>query len=440
VKVTVVIPTHNGERFLGPCLDALERTRLPDGDALEIVVVDNGSNDGTAQLLAARPHVKALFFERSLGFSHANNAARAVSGGDVVAFLNNDTAVDPGWLSRPLEILRSDRRVAAVGSKLLFMHPYTPVRIAGGRHAFIASAVCHGPLGDKVRYRLPTPPEEERDGVRGRWLGPDDVAYVPAPIAGIDGEPVAPPVLRVLSADAGGPLEVRVGGAVRTLRRVPGIVPLEGHEARATVRLVQNVGNYVTARGEGGDVGSGEEDRPDVPRAEEIVPALCGAALIVRRSALDAAGWFPSYYTMYYEDSDLCMRLRQAGGLLVSCPSSVVSHYHTGTSREFSPRFIEHVSRSTLLFVARYGRPGLVARTLARKVRDSARELRHAGGRNVVERLRAANGSRGFASGLLALPRVLADRALAPAAVETSALFGAERSPYVPPSAVGRTT
>ena len=132
MKVSVVIPTRDGRRFLERCLPALGRSRLPPGVELEAVVVDNGSTDGTADLLRQFPFVKPLVFREPLGFARANNAARAVAGGEVVAFLNNDTEVDPAWLLRPLEILRGDARVAAVGSKLLFMHRFVAVRFGAG--------------------------------------------------------------------------------------------------------------------------------------------------------------------------------------------------------------------------------------------------------------------------------------------------------------------
>jgi GT2 family glycosyltransferase len=134
------------------------------------------------------------------------------------------------------------------------------------------------------------------------------------------------------------------------------------------------------------------------------VPAICGAALFARRDALDAVGWFPDYYTVYYEDVDLCLRLRSRGGTLVFCPSSIVDHYHTGTNREHSPRFVENVARSSLLFVSRYGAPGVIARALRDRIRYSRDELLHGGG------WRHAAGMRGFLSAVPALRRTLASR------------------------------
>lgn len=382
MKVSVIIPTLNGSRFLGPCLDALFETRLPAGAELEAIVVDNGSDDGTDRLLALYPRVKPLFFPKPLGFARANNAARDVASGDLICFLNNDTQVEPEWAERPLQLFAQDPSVAGVGSKLLYMHRYLPVRFSAPVQADVG--LLPQALQDKVR--------RSADGT---------TLYLPLPVPRIDMPLAADPVVRVLQ---GRPeTTVTVGEAsTHALQRFPALVAVDPRGP--SLRLIQNAGNFINERCEGGDVGSGEEDRPGRYDAEEVVPALCGAALWARRSALDGVGWFPSYYTVYYEDVDLCLRLRSRGGTLIFCPSSRVSHYHTGTNREHSPQFVTNVARSSLLFASRYGGARTIARTLARRMGDAQNELVHGGG------WATAAGTRGFLSALTALPRPLAAR------------------------------
>ncbi len=397
MKLSVVIPTSNGQRFLGPCLEALLRTRLPKGAEIEPIVVDNGSTDGTSELLAHYPSVKALNFPRPLGFARANNAARQVATGAIVCFLNNDTEVEPGWIERPLEIFSRDERVAGVGSKLLFMHRYVPVRfsLGPGARLRVGPTIFNGPLDAKVRWSV-----NMRDG----WAQDGSTAYVPLPVPQIDTPLTTTPVVRLL--EAAGRVEgstVRVSNrAPHYIERLPAILPVD--ESAATVRLIQNAGNFLNERCEGGDVGSGEEDQPGRYASEEIVPALCGAALFVRREALDAVGWFPDYYKFYYEDVDLCLRLRSRGGLLIFCPASIVNHYHTGSNREHSPRFIENVARSSLLFASRYAGPALLARMVRDRIGYARDELVLGGGWT------AAAGTRGFLSALPALRKTFASR------------------------------
>lgn len=381
MKVSIIVPTMNGSRFLGPCLDALRDTRLPPGGELELVVVDNGSTDETPNLLARYPEVKALYFSKPLGFAGANNAARGAATGDLICFLNNDTQVEPDWAQRPVEIFTSDSTVTGVGSKLLYMHRYLPVRFSAPVEAE-AGLLAQG-LQDKVRR-----------SADGRTI------YLPLPVPRIDPPLTTDPVVRVLRAHPD--TTVSAGKAPRPLGRVPALVAVDPRGA--TLRLLQNAGNFINERCEGGDVGSGEEDQPGRYDKEEVVPAICGAALWARRSTLDAVGWFPSYYTVYYEDVDLCLRLRSRGGKLVFCPSSRVGHYHTGTNREHSPLFVENVARNSLLFAGRYASARTLARTLAQRLRDSRNEMVHGSG------WAAAAGTRGFLSALAALPRPLVSR------------------------------
>jgi GT2 family glycosyltransferase len=98
----VVIPTWNGARFLGPCLAALAAQTRRD---FEVLVVDNGSTDDTAAVLAEHPEARHLRLARNEGFAVACNAGIAASRGEVVVLLNNDTEVEPGWLAALLAAL-----------------------------------------------------------------------------------------------------------------------------------------------------------------------------------------------------------------------------------------------------------------------------------------------------------------------------------------------
>ena len=88
-----------------------------------MIVVDNGSTDGTQKFLQseqAAGRLRAIFNDTNAGFARAcNQGARAVTA-PFVLFLNNDTEVQRGWLEPLLAVADADSNVAAVGSKLLF--------------------------------------------------------------------------------------------------------------------------------------------------------------------------------------------------------------------------------------------------------------------------------------------------------------------------------
>ncbi|GAB4237147.1 MAG: hypothetical protein Kow00109_10930 [Acidobacteriota bacterium] len=99
--VAVVIVTWNGRRHL----EALLPTLLPQRPG-EIIVVDNASQDGTAEWLRREhPGVRVLRNDRNLGFAAPNNRGAAATRRPVLAFLNNDTRCHSDWLARGLEAL-----------------------------------------------------------------------------------------------------------------------------------------------------------------------------------------------------------------------------------------------------------------------------------------------------------------------------------------------
>jgi GT2 family glycosyltransferase len=98
LAVSVVIPNFNGRRWLPGLLATLAaQTRAAD----EVIVVDNGSQDGSVQWLAAEhPGVRVLSLPDNTGFAHAANRGLAAAGGALVALVNPDVELAPDWLMR----------------------------------------------------------------------------------------------------------------------------------------------------------------------------------------------------------------------------------------------------------------------------------------------------------------------------------------------------
>ena len=117
---SIVIPVRNRAALTRQCLDVLFNP--PEEDVLcEIIVVDDGSTDSTAEMLAEHfEQVRVVRHDRSLGFADACNDGAAEATGEWLVFLNNDTIPQPGWLEALLLYAKSRERVGLVGSKLLF--------------------------------------------------------------------------------------------------------------------------------------------------------------------------------------------------------------------------------------------------------------------------------------------------------------------------------
>lgn len=116
-KVAVVIPNWNGAEVLNGCLAALgEQSLVPD----RVVVVDNGSEDDSLAVCASYPWVEVVALPTNTGFAWAvNEGLRSVSEVDLVAVLNNDTQVMPGWLENAIRPLADEPTCAAVSSRMV---------------------------------------------------------------------------------------------------------------------------------------------------------------------------------------------------------------------------------------------------------------------------------------------------------------------------------
>jgi len=97
-SVSIVIPTYNNLKLLQQCLRSTHALTYP-RDSLEIIVVDNGSSDGTPESLKnAYPHVKQIRFDTNTGFAFACNRGAAEASSEFVAFLNDDAVPAPDWI------------------------------------------------------------------------------------------------------------------------------------------------------------------------------------------------------------------------------------------------------------------------------------------------------------------------------------------------------
>ncbi len=123
MKVTVAILSWNGHQHLETCLDALAAQQDP-GIPWEILVLDNGSTDGTAAWMRERwgsdRRVRLIESPVNLGFCGGNNRLAREAEGDALALLNNDTRPEPGWLGSLVAALASaPPDVAAVSGKIV---------------------------------------------------------------------------------------------------------------------------------------------------------------------------------------------------------------------------------------------------------------------------------------------------------------------------------
>jgi N-acetylglucosaminyl-diphospho-decaprenol L-rhamnosyltransferase len=280
--VTVVTVTYNAADLVLACLDGLRRQVLGDR-TMDVVVVDNASVDGTADLVAREhPEVRVVRSAINRGFAGGNNLALEGLGSPYVVLLNNDAVPEPGFVRALVDAMDA-----------------APADLAG-----LTATVL---LADRFRAATADdPPEARVQGPDGTWV-----------------------------RDPDGP-----------------------------VTLVNSTGNVVRRDGYGQDRGWLAEAAQHHPPRE--VFGFCGAAAILRTSALRDAGLFDEDFFLYYEDSDLSWRLRLAGYRLEHCPHAVVRHVHAASTGEGSALFRFHDGRNRLLMLTKDARAPLAARAVAR--------------------------------------------------------------------------
>jgi len=109
--VSVVIPAYNEEQYLGRCLEALAQQTYP-ADRLEVIVVDNGSTDATAEI--ARQYGVRVIAEPRKGVARARQTGFEAARGAIIASTDADTVVPPFWVARIAAHFRADPALGAV--------------------------------------------------------------------------------------------------------------------------------------------------------------------------------------------------------------------------------------------------------------------------------------------------------------------------------------
>ena len=116
--ISVIIVNWNGRKFLPECLESLRHQAY---QRFSIILVDNGSNDGSIDFVIRNyPEVKTIALPKNVGFSVANNIAIKTVHTEYVALLNNDAVAYPLWLQSLIGALEAYPEAGFTASKMLF--------------------------------------------------------------------------------------------------------------------------------------------------------------------------------------------------------------------------------------------------------------------------------------------------------------------------------
>lgn len=356
--VSIITVNYNGKDLLPKFLSGIGAIDYPK-NKFEMIVVDNGSTDGSDKLIEQKyKWARLIKSKKNLGFGKGNNLGIANAKGDLLLLVNNDTVLDSDCLSKFVECFKrwnKNNKVGAVSAKLVLIDKYIPVKLQNAYlHDYSLSTV--GSYGvNKVPFIIK------------EYLGEiyQERAYIPINYK-IHGNTNLKLTVKN-PGDVDG--KVRIGNDL-----LDGIDYSEGKDFKHldldlskgqvteySLDLIQNAGSYVFRDGYGRDRGAiiiggkqyYEEDRGQY-NEEEKITAFCGAGVMINKEAISEVGGFDENFFMYYEDDDLAFRIREAGWDIVYCPKARIRHIHAASSKEWSSKFIYNVERSRLLFVSKH--------------------------------------------------------------------------------------
>ncbi|PYS11069.1 MAG: glycosyltransferase family 2 protein [Acidobacteria bacterium] len=140
-KISVIVVNLDRRELLARCLDSLWRQLFSD---FEVIVVDNGSHDGSLEFLngISEPRLRVVSLPSNNGFAGGCNAGIRVAKGRYIATLNNDAEADQRWLEELVAGMESDDSIGMCASKILFYNDRKRIDKAG--HLIYPDGLNHG--------------------------------------------------------------------------------------------------------------------------------------------------------------------------------------------------------------------------------------------------------------------------------------------------------
>lgn len=149
-EVSVIIPNFNGIAFLDGVLSSLERQTLKN---YEVILVDNGSSDGSCSFVAANyPWVHIIELPDNFGFCRAVNEGIHAARAPYVLLLNNDTEAEEHFLEEMVAAIRRHKRAFSCASKMVQYHDREKLDDAGNYYCALGWSYARGKGRDILSY------------------------------------------------------------------------------------------------------------------------------------------------------------------------------------------------------------------------------------------------------------------------------------------------
>ena len=118
MKLSIITLTYNKLEYTKKYLESLFKYTSD----FELIIVDNGSTDGTVEFLKSIPNIKLILNKENLGFSRGNNQGIEIASGEYIGFLNNDILLAPNWFEEIEKIYKTEPKAGFISPR--HIHSY----------------------------------------------------------------------------------------------------------------------------------------------------------------------------------------------------------------------------------------------------------------------------------------------------------------------------
>jgi glycosyltransferase involved in cell wall biosynthesis len=128
--ISIMIATHNRAEILNRTLGSFCSLEIPEGIELEVIIVPNGSNDNTVEIIEkkrkALPFTLRVYVEEQANLNLARNRCLQEAGGEILVFVDDDVWIEPGWLKGMMEVYNSREADLVAGRVMLWWESDVP--------------------------------------------------------------------------------------------------------------------------------------------------------------------------------------------------------------------------------------------------------------------------------------------------------------------------
>ncbi len=139
-RTSVIIPNYNGKEYIEGCLKSVLLSGVP----VDVIVVDNGSTDGSDELVKGFPGVKLIKLEENTGFANAVNVGIGQSDTEFVYLLNNDACIKRDTIKELEKAMDDHPKAFSIQSKMLKMSDRSVIDSAGDYYCILGWAFSRG--------------------------------------------------------------------------------------------------------------------------------------------------------------------------------------------------------------------------------------------------------------------------------------------------------